>query len=283
MTALLLILTLCASSASTFIKKPYTIKTGGRGVYFFTALSTLAALLFFVCSSGGNLTFKLEVLPYSVGFAATYLIAVVTSMKAISCGPFGLTGLITSFSCVIPAVYGLVFLGDPVSVGWLIGIALMTAALILAHDIKNRNGVSVKWAIYCVLSLVANGGCSTIQKAQQVASNGAYKSELMIMALAIVCVATTAIALVQERSQLKTYAKYGWYEAPLCGIANGVVNLLAMLLSARMPSALLFPLISVSGLVVTLLVGMILYHEKHSRKELLGFAAGIASVVFLNL
>lgn len=288
MDILLLIITIIASACASIFRKPYTQKVGDRGVYFFTALCALTTLIFFVCSAGGKLTFTLSVLPYSLGFAATYLITTVCAIKAVANGPFALTALITSFSCILPAIYGLIFLNESVSIGWLIGIVLLVIALVLVNGTKKtdqgeRKGFSLKWLVYCVVALVCNGGCSIIQKAQQVASNGSYKSEFMIMALTAVILITGILALTKERSGLRTYWKCGWLWALLSGISNGAVNLLVMILTGRMSSSVIFPLLSACGIILTTLTGILLYHEKHTKKELLGFLAGIASVVFLNL
>ena len=53
--------------------------------------------------------------------------------------------------------------------------------------------------------------CTVVQKMQQVASDGAYKNEFMIVALAIVIVIMLAMTFVKERKNIKLFAKSGWH------------------------------------------------------------------------
>ena len=71
--ALYLIAIILGVSGQNILKKPYTKRVGGRGVYLFGALVGAAALLFFVLTSS-DLHFTADFLPYAVGFAAVVLL-----------------------------------------------------------------------------------------------------------------------------------------------------------------------------------------------------------------
>ena len=64
---------------------------------------------------------------------------------------------------------------------------------------------------------------------------------------------------------------------------NGIVNLFVMILSGKMPVALMFPLISAGGIIVTYIVSRFFYKEKLTKMQFAGFILGIASVVFLHI
>jgi multidrug transporter EmrE-like cation transporter len=64
---------------------------------------------------------------------------------------------------------------------------------------------------------------------------------------------------------------------------NGMVNLFVMLLSGKMALSLMFPLISSGGIIITFFVSTLFYKEKFTKAQLIGFIAGVASVVFLNI
>ena len=49
--------------------------------------------------------------------------------------------------------------------------------------------ITWKWILYVLLAFLGNGACSTVQVLQQRTFAGAYKNELMIMALLIVSAA----------------------------------------------------------------------------------------------
>lgn len=269
-------------SGQNIVKKPYTQKMGGSGVYFFNAIISAAALLFFAVTAT-KLDFDLSFIPYSIGFAASYAIATVFLVLAIAYGSLSLTSLFFSYSLMIPTLYGLVFLKDDISVGFILGLALLVVSLFLVNKNDKKAKFSFKWIICVILAFLGNGMCTVVQNMQQVAFDGAYKNEFMIVALAIVALVMSIMSLIKERKAMKVYAKAGWHWALICGLLNGMVNLFVMILSRSMPVSVMFPLISAGGLVVTYLVSRFVYKESLTKLQFVGFILGLAAVVFLNI
>ena len=264
------------------IKKPYTQRTSGKGVYFFGLLTSLAAMLFFIITSGG-FEWNVGLLVYAVFFALSYATSIVCSVAAIAYGSLSLTTLIISYSLMVPSVYGLVFLNDPIGFGLFPGLVLLAVSLFLINQKSADSPITFKWIIFVLLAFMGNGMCSVVQKMQQTAFGGAFKNEFMILALAIVVIFLGILTFKRERKEIKVLAKSGWYLAFPCGIANGMVNLLVMILSNIMPVSLMFPMISAGGIVVTYFVSRFFYKEKLTKMQLVGFIFGIISVVFLNI
>lgn len=269
-------------SGQNIVKKPYTQKMGDKGVYFFSAAASIAALLFFVFTST-TFQFDASYIPYSIGFSVSYAICTVFMVLAVAYGSLSLTSLFISYSLMIPTFFGLVFLNDDISLGFIPGLFLLVVSLFLVNKGDKQAKFSLKWMICVILSFVGNGMCTVVQKMQQVASDGAYKNEFMIVALAVVTVVMLVMSLAKERKDIKAYAKAGWHLALLSGLLNGMVNLLVMILSGKMAVSLMFPLISAGGLVVTYLVSRFCYKEKLTKVQFVGFILGLASVVFLNI
>ena len=282
MSAFYLISIILGVAFQNVVRKPYTDKTQGKGVYFFGFLVSLAAMIFFVVTSGG---FKWNpgLILYGAFFAIAYATATVAGTVAVSCGSLSITTLIISYSLMIPAVYGLIFLKDPISFGLIPGLVLLMISLYLINTRGQGAKVTLKWIVAVFLGFFGNGMCSVVQKMQQVKFEGSYKNEFMIVALAMVTVFLGVLAFVRERKEIKSYAKAGWHMALLCGIVNGVVNLFVMILSGIMPVSIMFPMVSAGGIIVTYLVSRFYYKEKLTKTQFLGFIIGIASVVFLNL
>ena len=141
---------------------------------------------------------------------------------------------------------------------------------------------TIKWIIYAIIAFVGNGMCSTFQKMEQIRFDGAYKNEFMIVALGIDFVILTMIVLVSKadiKSQLKGCSIY----APLAGIANGATNLLVMVLTALLPTAVLFPSISAGGIIIMFFISLLVYKEKISKQQMVGYIMGVSSVILLNL
>ena len=87
MVNILLLLTIVVFvSVQQVTKKAYNLKVSG-GAMSYSAASCVAALVVFLITSGGMLTFSTEFLPYSLLFALSYSVTVVTGMLAIMVGP----------------------------------------------------------------------------------------------------------------------------------------------------------------------------------------------------
>lgn len=129
-----------------------------------------------------------------------------------------------------------------------------------------------------------NGMCSVVQKMQQIAFEGSYKNEFMIISLLFVCVAAFSIFLLKERKDgsISIPVKHSLFWGGLCGIMNGAVNLFVMILSEKMNASAMFPIISVGSLIITYALFRIFYKEKLSKTQLAGFVLGTISIILLN-
>ena len=101
--------------------------------------------------------------------------------------------LIMSYSLIIPTMYGIAFLKEPVRMSTYIGIALLMISLFMVNMKKENAKFSLVWIMWLIICFVGNGMCATVQKMQQLRFDGAYKSEFMIVALAVVIIISLAI------------------------------------------------------------------------------------------
>ena len=282
MNTILLITTLFFLTAQSIGRRIYTDSTGGAGVYTYAVFTGIGALVFFLVTAK-DLTWDMGILPYSVIFALSYLTAGIFATKAISAGSLSLTSLISSCSLIIPTFYSLFFLDENGSPMLYAGIALLIFALVLVNKTSESMPITGKWLICVSISFVGNGMCSLTQKLQQYAFNGAGKNELMIIALIIVIAGSIIMTVITERKKIIVYTKHSALNGLICGVANGIVNMLVMVLLGRMPASVVFPLISGGGIVLTHAVSRTFYKEKLSRRQTFGFILGILSIVLLNL
>lgn len=280
--ALYLIVIILGASGQGIVKKPYTQKTNGEGVYFYNTVLSASALLFFVITSSKP-DFVWSIVPYSIAFAFAYALSSIFMVLAIAHGSLSLTSLFISYSLIVPTLFGLIFLKDPISKGFAIGLVLLVISIFLINNYNEKVKFSFKWVIFVLLSFIGNGMCTVVQKMQQIQSEGKYKNEFMIIALVIVTIVMIIFTILKECKEIKFYAKSGWHWAIICGVLNGIVNLFVMILSGRMAVSIMFPLISAGGLVVTYIVSRFLYKEKLTKVQFVGFIFGLSAVVFLSV
>ena len=297
---LYLVIVILMCSAQNVTNKQYGIKAKKTNNFLFAAIVAFTAMIFFIASSGFRLEFNKEILPYSIAFAIAYASALVSQFLAIKWGPLSITLLVISYSLILPAMYGLIALGDTLGILAIIGLVLLVISLLLISNVLERKKekdtaekekqFSLKWFIALIIGFVGNGMCSIIQKMQNVAffdeasSSSLYKNEFMIIALAIAVVVLLIVSIInKEDIRVGTLPCVGF--AALTGIANGIVNLLVMVLSAPgvMNASILFPSISGGGIVLGFLLSIFVYKEKLTTIQYIGYAIGTVSDVLLNI
>ena len=215
---LLLFLIVFSLSAQNVLKKAFGLRVENV-VFSFSAITVFFALLFFFVTSGGNLHFSFDLFLYSFAFAAAYCTTVIFSLKALLCGSMALTSLICQYSLLIPTFYGIVFLSESAGVFLYVGLALLMLSLLLTNLTgKKEKKPSLRWVIFILIAFFTNGLCSTFQKMQQIAFDGRYKSEFMIMALAMALVFLIAASFMKEKEKIKLVLKKGAIFGAFCGI-----------------------------------------------------------------
>lgn len=297
MVYILLLLTVFFCSYQNVLKKEYNKRCSG-GIFCYSGLICLSALaVFAVANRDFDITPKL--LGYAAAFSVAYAAATVCMVLAFRYGSLAISSLIISYSLLIPTIYGVIFLKEPIGVTMIVGFALLIVSLLLTNFPQKKNAELVEkeekkkshtllWIIALAISFVGNGMCSTIQTMEKQAFVGVGENPqtnlFMILALAINTIVMFGISLFTERSEIKTVFKKTWWIAVICGLMNGLTNLLVIYLNPpRLPASVLFPVISGGGIVFTFLYAMIVYREKFKPIQIVGFVLGVGSIVLLNL
>ena len=270
-------------AAQSIVKKSYNVRMGDRGAYTFSAVSVLAAALFFLVSSGFKLDFNAEIIPYSLVFGIGYGAAIVGIFLAILHGSLSLTSLVISYSLIFPTFWGIIFLDESLSVTFVIGLALLMISLFLINSKKGDGKITFSWIIFALMAFLGNGACATVQLVQQRDFGGEYKSEFMLVALVIVAVVLFAVAAFAERGDVIDCTRRGGIEMTLCGLFNGASNLFVMLVAVRMNASIAYPVISAGGIILTWVISRFFYKERLSLAQNISLVLGIASVVGMNV
>lgn len=307
MTILCLIGAVLSGTAQNILKKAFGKRCRG-GTFFFSAVTALFALAVFLAVNRSR-HYDPAVLPYASGFAASYICATVFALLAIRYGSLAKTSLILSYSLLVPCAYGILFLGEPVTPSLLIGLAALGLSLFLirgpaekektpppVNDTRKdvpqpqneklpaRAGRPWLWLTFVLLAFAGNGLCSTVQKAEGLALGSDGTHLFMITALGISAAVMLALSLFspEERGRFGTLCRRGFWLGALCGILNGVTNVLVIFLNPQVPASVLFPLIGGGGMVLVFLWSCLFEKETFTVRQIVGFILGVLSIVLLN-
>ncbi len=288
----LMVVCVITSTIQSPFKKLYQNKTP-KGTFLFTALIQFTAACFFAgaCLFGGGFSYEWGLLPYSLLFAFATSTCCITSVTSLRYGSLALTSLFSSYSLMLPTLYGFIRFKNPVFVSQLIGIALLLVSLYLTNmgkkdaseEAKKEKGNFKKWLPLVIIMALTNGMCAITQTEQQHQFGGAYKNEFMVVALLVSFAVLLIVGMLKERGDVKTVVRLGAFPAVLTGAANGVTNLLVMVVTATIAASIFFPVISGGGMVLAYIISVTLFKEKFTTGQKIGILLGVASLVFLNV
>lgn len=231
-----------------------------------------------------------------MGLAFGFITALqqIANLKALETGPFSYTTVIVSLSTIIPTLSGVLFWNETINIKQIIAIILMFMCFILSVNFeKEHKKASVKWILFCLVTFVCTGLIGVMQKLHQ---SSDYKSELdafLIIAFAVSAVYSLANCLILKivSKQQNAVSTQNSAEAKsitglipvviiiISGICVAVNNKLNLYLSGVMDSAVFFPVVNGGGLILTTLAALFLFKERLNKKQWLGIAVGIISVL----
>lgn len=196
---------------------------------------------------------------------------------ALSIGPMALTSMMAAMSLLIPLGWGILFWNESLTLFNTLGILLLICAIALICS-PRKGKFSKKWLLYSLITLIANGGCSLIQKYHQAAFPGQHTVSFMFFTMLTVTVCLLLMQLCRKHISFRPNLL-----GTASGIMNGLANFVVLLLAATENAAQLFPLVSAVNVMAAYLTGLLLFREKVKSLQIIGLLAGIAGVILLNV
>jgi drug/metabolite transporter (DMT)-like permease len=248
-------------------------------------LLSVTVAVFFVISARFQLNFQWETVMWATFFGISYMCATVMNLLAIRHGGVPLTALVMAYSLIIPTIFAIIAYGEYPVWTFYIGLVFLMVSLFfigVPRKTAKKQQINAKWLICIIVAFIGNGTCSLLQAHYQRLSGGLYRSEFMIIAMAIV-VLGQLVAIYADR---KTVYDVGFKHALMgvsTGVFNGVVNLLIMVLVGMMSSSLVFPLYSGISLVVSVIASRIFFKKNPDLLSYIAIGIGLVAIVLLNI
>lgn len=287
---ILLAISMAAAQLGGITKKLYTDKFGGfmPSHNICTALTMLAGAIV-LCMWSGEISVSSFSFYLGIAFGIVTALSTVFTLKAMATGPWSYSTVIISMSTFIPALSGLLFWGESIAPLQIVGMVCMVGCILFSTEFKKGNGQkkSLVWLLYCAVAFVSVGLIGVMQKIHQ---TSAYKDELggfLVVAFIVGAVFSAILAIVEMRKHSDTVVLNKIFTAtPLmwiivCGACTAANHKLNLFLSGELDTIVFFPTVNGGGLVLTTLCALIFFKEKLTKKQWLGMAFGVASVLLL--
>lgn len=284
---ILLSLSIILSSGRNIFSKGLSgIRFGTR--FFFVCQACLfiaggAALFIF-----GNLTsfdIATETLILAVIYGALLILAQWFYTVALTSGNTALCSTVYSMGFILPTFSGALIWDEPFSVLDLFGILSAIAAVIIS-GLKQKSGEKRSVSYYfvpLVIAMLASGGLGIVQKVQQRSAYAEQKSLFLIIAFMLAAAISLIFACFAKcRTCGASFKGKRLLVASCVGLFFGCCNLLNTSLAGMLDSAIFFPTLNIGTILLSMLLGVIVYKEKIGKREALVLMLGAASIILLN-
>jgi drug/metabolite transporter (DMT)-like permease len=279
----------------------YSGRRGGNPHTFNLGKTVAAAVLCVLLALIVGFEYHTDTLILALIYGGTLALSMHAGFMALSLGNMAIVSMIASFSLIIPVFWGLAFLNETVTVFGIIGLVLIAASLVLLNIKKGGGRLSLKCWIYALITMLANGITSVVQKYHQSENPGLYKVEFMLISMAFACLIFIFIwikEMILKKQAVTNVEKAN--DTPTCffknithnfalmlGLLSGVMNCLAnysiLFLANGENASVLFPILSAMNAIGACLIGRFIFKERLTPLQLVSICLGIASVVLLKL
>lgn len=287
----------CSKKVSNQIEGSAYLHYGGYYQLIAAALSLIALLYY------GFSGFNMTMLLCSIGMAAFITLGLFTEMQALKGASLILVQMFAAGSIVLSALFGHFFLdGQEMNVYQWLGLVvfLISIYFMVSQDkSKAKDGqeqpkkISLKTLIMLILMFIAEGGMMIVQTVFGTLvedGNTALFSFVMFAINALIlyiCYLVKALFIHKPVRQVEKKLKCLPKTLLICGaflaFALAVINILATELTAMVPAALLFSISNAIAIIVTMLVGGIVYKEKVGVKNIIGIVLCAASLTVIGV
>ena len=206
-------------------------------------------------------------------------------IQAMRCGNISLTVLIVNSGMMIPILVSALFFDEQFGILKLSGILAIHISLFLNTQ-KNMIKLNLKWLLFALSAFLANG-CLAV--CQQIFGKSVWCDERVsfvawsyLLATIISFIMYFIFSSKQKRSEFKMNRfalTYGF----LTGVILGIFQILNTKAIATIDAGLLFPVYNGGTLVLTTIMGVFLFKDKLTRKQIASIIVGIIGIILINL
>lgn len=293
--AVLLGLSVIGSTGMMILRGVFSKKYPMKGVplWRFQLIQNLccaAAILLIYLVSGSDFQFSLFSVLIGVFFAAATIVAVVTTMQAQEVGPFSYTTVIICLSAIIPALSGVLFFHESVSVIQYIGVAMMVLCIILSPDTSNENGkkANLRWLLLTLVGFLFSGFVGLGQKIHQSSELHSTEMPALLLTCFVLSAAASAVGYfielrkAKKANAIQTCTRIELLYPALVGVCFSLPHTLNLFLSGKVPAVIMFPLVNLLPLMLVMIYAVVFMKERLSLRRWIGISVGVLSSVLVS-
>lgn len=264
-------------------KKTAADNTATSHFFFSQAMLFLAAALLLISF---NLTSFSAISSTTLIYGIIYGVLLISSQwmftLALKKGSTAICSVVYSLGFIIPTVSGAFFWNEEFTLTDLLGLILALTTIIFTvigkeADTKNGKG----FLIPIIVAMLSSGGLGVMQKVQQSSSYANERNEFLIIAFTLAFLASI-VGFLSCKNKAKIQSRNVAFPA-IAGLCFGGANLFNTILAGRIKSAAFFPLQNISVILLSTLLGIILFKEKLTFKNAAIVILGAITVIIFSI
>ena len=257
----------------------------GKRPYFLIQAATFAVgtVLIFSLNVDAFVGLATSTVIYAVIYAVLMIAAQWCYLGALGSGVVSICATMYSMGFIIPTLMGMIAWEEAVTPRKIIGIAIVIPVIILSGMKKSEENERKRknsFLIPMVIALVANGTMGIVQKLLALSEHPEQSPAFVIIAFIIATVVSLAGALLSGGELPRDFKRKLAFSSGI-GICFGSCNLLNTVLTGMVDSSILFPTLNISIIILSMLLGIVLYKERLGKKQLAILILGILSILLI--
>ncbi|MBE6940872.1 MAG: hypothetical protein E7455_01095 [Ruminococcaceae bacterium] len=270
-----LVLAMCLASGRTIASKKMS-SAGQTKEDFFRSqiiLFLTAGLLVALMSIGQIQSVSMITVIYGLIYGLLLVASQWMLTLSLKEGNTSLCSTVYALGFIIPTLSGAIIWDERFTVINGIGLAIAIVVVLWSAGKKtdtkgNRSAVPV----YIYIAMIASGGLGLMQKIQQSSQFANEKTAFFLIAFAF----GSLCSLIAYLCCGKHTSIHGIEAMPIVtGLCFGGSNVCNTILAGRLPSAIFFPVQNISTILLSTLLGMLLFKEKMTRRSIVILVLGI--------
>jgi len=184
----------------------------------------------------------------------------------------------------VPYIWGLLFLDEVFSVYKLIGIIIITAAVVVSYYGKEKFSKKQLWL--CIIVFVINGFTSVLSKIHQIQTVYPVVSTVnfsLISNIARFLISAILLIFIKKEKEYIFPANKVYPVMILSAIFGGFASFFNVSAAKTVPATMLYPLITGGVILFSAIAARVVFKEKITKKLSVGIALCIAGVLFFAI
>ena len=203
---------------------------------------------------------------------------------ALSNGKTAICATIYSFGFLIPTISGVMFWKEKITIFGFFGILIAIPVLVISGIKKKSNGEkssSKSYFLPLIIALICSGGLGIVQKIQQGSEYKGQTTSFILVAFVFCFLSSLSLFLFLKKGPTKVQGK-NFAFGSLIGVFFATCNLLNTHLAGKLNSSVFFPAINIGSILFSLILGLIIYKEKPTKKDVLVLILALISILLVN-